>query len=203
MFKKIKQNFSGILIAYNRLLSQKNHIFLTWCRTQILFRKVVGLANYYSRTWSYGSISRIDSSYTDRVRYNSARISSFLKFSIFCKFVFVSMPGFTAFVFVFVLKCRSRRWLKSFPTVWSPSSAMRCLMGREDGGQKTRSITSSEAVSLPSPAADMAIHSAVRTHSCCLLHAYSGGSRRAWPTAACNCYKICCERLESFSFRLS
>ena len=47
MFKKIKQSFSGILIVYKRLLPKKNHIFLTWCRMEILLKKVVELVNYY------------------------------------------------------------------------------------------------------------------------------------------------------------
>jgi hypothetical protein len=61
-----------------------------------------------------GSV-RIEFSYTDRVRYNSARILSFSKFSIFRKFVFVSVFGLSAFVFVFVFKCKSRKRLRSSP----------------------------------------------------------------------------------------
>jgi len=57
-----------------------------------------------------GSV-RIEFSYTDRVRYNSARIVSFSKFSIFRKFVF----GLSAFVFVFIFKCKSRKRLRSSP----------------------------------------------------------------------------------------
>ena len=59
-----------------------------------------------------------DFSYTDRVRHNSARISLFSKLSILCKFVFIFISGFTAFAFVFVFKCKSRKWLKGFPTVF-------------------------------------------------------------------------------------
>ena len=69
-------------------------------------------------TWSYGSIFCIDFSYTDRVRYNFARISSFSKFSIFRKFVFVFMSDFTAFAFVFVFKCRNRKQLRGFSTIF-------------------------------------------------------------------------------------
>jgi len=61
-----------------------------------------------------GSV-RIEFSYTDRVRYNSARIVSFLKFSIFRKFVFVFVFGLSAFVFFFVFKCKSRKRLRSSP----------------------------------------------------------------------------------------
>jgi hypothetical protein len=70
---------------------------------------------------SYGSIFRIDFSYTDRVRYNSARISSFFKFSIFRKFVFVFVSDFTAFAFVFVFQCKSRKRLRGFSTVFMAS----------------------------------------------------------------------------------
>ena len=58
-----------------------------------------------------------DFSYTDRVRYNSARISLFLKFAIFRKFVFIFVSDFTSSVFVFVFKCRSRKRSRGFPTV--------------------------------------------------------------------------------------
>jgi hypothetical protein len=61
-----------------------------------------------------GSV-RIEFSYTDRVRYNSARIVSFSKFSIFRKFVFVFVFVLSAFVFVFVFKCKSRKRLRSSP----------------------------------------------------------------------------------------
>ena len=63
-------------------------------------------------------VLHIDFSYTDRVRHNSARISLFLKFSIFRKFVFVFVSGFTAFAFVFVFKCKSRKRLRGFLTVF-------------------------------------------------------------------------------------
>ena len=63
----------------------------------------------------YGSVFRIEFSYTDRVRYNSARIVSFSKFSIFRKFVFVFVFGLSAFVFVFVFKCKSRKRSRSSP----------------------------------------------------------------------------------------
>ena len=73
---------------------------------EILLKKVVELVNYYLLVKCYAlgprSIFRIDFPYTDRVRYNSARISSFSKFLIFRKFVFVFMSDFTVFIFVFV-----------------------------------------------------------------------------------------------------
>ena len=52
---------------------------------EVLFKKVVGLVNYYSLINCYalglsGQYSNIDFLYTDRVRHNSARISSFSKF---------------------------------------------------------------------------------------------------------------------------
>ena len=75
---------------------------------EILFKKVVGLVNYYVLVNCYAlgprSIFRIDFPYTDCVRYNSARISSFSKFFIFHKFMFVFVSGFTVFVFIFVFK---------------------------------------------------------------------------------------------------
>ena len=43
--------------------------------------------------------------YTDHARNNSAQISSFLKFLIFRKFVFVSVASLTTFAFVFIFKC--------------------------------------------------------------------------------------------------
>jgi len=74
---------------------------------ELLFKQVVGLVNYYSlvNCYVFGHMGqfRIDFSYIDRVRHNSARISSFSKFSIFRKFVFVFVSGFIAFAFVFVL----------------------------------------------------------------------------------------------------
>jgi hypothetical protein len=48
-------------------------------------------------------------SYIDRVRYKSARIGSFSEFSIFRKFVFVFVSGFTVFAFVFVFSIIIRR----------------------------------------------------------------------------------------------
>jgi hypothetical protein len=65
-----------------------------------------------------GSVFCIEFSYTDRVRRNFARMGSFSKFSIFRKFAFVFVSGFTVFAFVFVFKCKSRKWLRSFPTVF-------------------------------------------------------------------------------------
>jgi hypothetical protein len=65
-----------------------------------------------------GPIFRIEFSYTDRVRHNFARIGSFSKFSIFRKFAFVFISGFTIFAFVFVFKCKSRKRLRSFSTVF-------------------------------------------------------------------------------------
>jgi hypothetical protein len=44
-------------------------------------------------------------------------MGSFSKFSIFRKFAFVFVSGFTVFAFVFVFKYKSRKWLRSFPTV--------------------------------------------------------------------------------------
>ena len=74
---------------------------------------VVGLVNCYSlvNCYALGPTGQfhIDFSYIDRVRHNSARISSFSKFSIFRKFVFVFVSDFTAFTFVLVFKCRSRK----------------------------------------------------------------------------------------------
>jgi hypothetical protein len=43
-------------------------------------------------------------SYIDRVRHKSARIGSFSEFSIFRKFAFVFVSGFTVFAFVFVFQ---------------------------------------------------------------------------------------------------
>ena len=88
----------------------------------------------------YGSVFRIEFSYTDRVRYNSARIVSFSKFSIFRKFVFVFVFGLSAFVFVFVFKCKSRKRLRSFPTVFIPSPY---YLGSYKSKQKKLSITGS------------------------------------------------------------
>jgi hypothetical protein len=79
-------------------------------------------------TWSYGSLFRIDFSYTDRLRHNSAQFGSFSKFSIFHKFAFVFVSGFTAFAFVLVFKCKS---IKRFSAVHTPmisSTSMDCRM---------------------------------------------------------------------------
>jgi hypothetical protein len=69
----------------------------------MFYMKVVALVNCYA----LGPTTNISYwfLYTDHVRHDSAWISSFSKFSIFHKFVFMS--GFTAFAFVFVFKCRS------------------------------------------------------------------------------------------------
>ena len=92
---------------------------------ELLFKQVVGLVNYYSlvNCYVFGHMGqfRIDFSYIDRVRHNSARISSFSKFSIFRKFVFVFVSDFSAFAFVFVFKCRSRKRLIVFSTVFIPT----------------------------------------------------------------------------------
>jgi hypothetical protein len=65
-----------------------------------------------------GSIFRFEFSYTDNVRYNFARIGSFSKFSIFHKVAFVFVSSFTVFTSVFVFKCKSRKRLRSFPTIF-------------------------------------------------------------------------------------
>ena len=64
--------------------------------------------------WSYKSIYRIDFLYTDRVRYNSARISSSSKFLIYRKFVFIFVFGFTPLAFNFVFKYISRKRSRVF-----------------------------------------------------------------------------------------
>ena len=96
---------------------------------ELLFKQVVGLVNYYSLVNCYAlgltGQFRIDFSYIDRVRHNSARMSSFSKFSIFRKFVFVFVSGFIAFTFVFVFKCKSRKGLRGFPTVFIPNHTCR------------------------------------------------------------------------------
>ena len=46
MFKKIKQS-QRYINRVQALVALKNHIFLTSCRMEILFKKVVGLVNYY------------------------------------------------------------------------------------------------------------------------------------------------------------
>ena len=46
MFKKIKQ-CQRYINRVQALVALKNHIFLTSCRMEILFKKVVGLINYY------------------------------------------------------------------------------------------------------------------------------------------------------------
>jgi hypothetical protein len=48
-----------------------------------------------------GLIFRVDFSYANRVRYNSAWIGSFLKSSIFRKFMFIFASSFITFAFVF------------------------------------------------------------------------------------------------------
>jgi hypothetical protein len=76
-------------------------------------RKNIGVT-----TLSYGLVFRIDFSCTDHIRHNSARSCSFSKFSIFRKFVFVFVSGFTTFTLILVFKCKSRKRLKGFPTVF-------------------------------------------------------------------------------------
>ena len=46
MFKKIKQS-QRYINRVQALVALKNHILLTSCRMEILFKKVVGLVNYY------------------------------------------------------------------------------------------------------------------------------------------------------------
>ena len=46
MFKKIKQS-QRYINHVQALVALKSHIFLTSCRMEILFKKVVGLVNYY------------------------------------------------------------------------------------------------------------------------------------------------------------
>ena len=87
-----------------------------------------------------GSIFRIEFSHTDRVRHNSTRFGSFSKFSIFRKFAFIFVSGFTAFTFVFVSKCRSRKQLRRFPTisVFRPfSSLFSSIFTLSDSSKKT------------------------------------------------------------------
>jgi hypothetical protein len=71
-----------------------------------------------------GSIFRIEFSYTDRVWHNFARIGSFSKFSIFHKFAFVFIFGFTIFAFVFIFKNKIRKWLRSFFDRFRPFSSL-------------------------------------------------------------------------------
>jgi hypothetical protein len=68
-----------------------------------------------------GSVLRIEFLYTDRVRHNFARMDSFSKFSIFRKFAFVFVSGFTVFAFIFVFKYKVEngwRVFWPFPTIF-------------------------------------------------------------------------------------
>jgi len=96
------------LVNYYMRLNLIMHLVIVMCMGH-------ALVNCYGL---YGSVFRIEFSYTDRVRHNSARIGSF---SIFHKFVFIFVSGFTIFAFIFVFKCKCRKRLRGFSTVFIPS----------------------------------------------------------------------------------
>jgi len=91
------------LVNYYMRLNLIMHLVIVMCLGH-------ALVNCYGL---YGSVFRIEFSYTDRVQHNSIQIGSF---SIFCKFVFVFVSGFPVFVF----KCKCRKRFRGSPTVFIP-----------------------------------------------------------------------------------
>ena len=119
--QKIKQS-QRYINRVQALVALKNHIFLTSCRMEILFKKVVGLVNYYvlvnyyalGPTGQYSVlIFRIPTVF-DIIPLELVRFWNFWYSVSSCSFSCPALPLSFSFSYS---KCRSKKRLRGFSTV--------------------------------------------------------------------------------------